>query len=307
MQIPLTKCPLCGLPCEDAVCSRCNTVIEWEKATCPICGRMYSSSIATCDVCDATLLPPKDLDDEDGVLKHLMMTAGVSKEAARALYMQGIHDFSDLVKLALPQKAVKMGLHKTIARRMMMAEFVRRGQQGEKGNCPICSSPYDPVTGFCTKCKYSPLPEWSEHWIRERLDRVTEEVENLCAHPDFEAMPDEMKKQVLTEVNEMLDPVFNEERLVSELEMVFGSLDAEEEQIEQYHTQIEAWRAKGFDVSALEKLLDKNPDEFRVNCVKLLRLQIRKKLKDFKFACPLCDAGLEPEAKECPNCGALFS
>ena len=306
MQIPLTKCPLCGLPSEDAVCSRCNTVIEWDRATCPICGRMYSTSIAVCDVCDATLRMPEELDGEEKELKHLMMIAGISREAARTLYMQGIRDFSDLVKLALPHKAAKMGLHKTIARKMMMAEFVRRGQRGDGDKCPICSGPYNPVTGLCGKCKYSPLPEWSEHWIRERLDKVTEEVENLCAHPDFEAMPEEMKKQVLAEVNGMLEPVYNEERLVSELEGVFGSLDKEEEQVRQYRMQIEAWKSKGFDVSDLEKLLEKSPDEFRVNCVKILRLQIRKQLKDFKFVCPLCDAGLKPEAKECPDCGALF-
>lgn len=306
MQIPLTKCPLCGLPSEDAVCSRCNTVIEWERATCPICGRMFSTSIAMCDVCDAALRMPEELDGEEKELKHLMMIAGISKEAARTLYMQGIRDFSDLVKLALPHKAAKMGLHKTIARRMMMADFVRRRQQGDGDKCPICSGPYNAETGLCEKCKYSPLPEWSEHWIRERLDKVTEEVENLCAHPDFEAMPEEMKKQVLAEVNGMLEPVYNEERLVSELEGVFGSLDKEEEQVKQYGMQMEAWKCKGFDVSDLEKLLEKNPDEFRVNCVKILRLQIRKQIKDFKFVCPLCDAGLEPEAKECPNCGALF-
>jgi len=306
VQIPLTKCPLCGLPSEDAVCSRCNTVIEWERATCPICGRMYSTSIAVCDVCDAALRMPVELADEEKELKHLMMIAGVSKEAARALSMQGIRDFSDLVKLALPHKAVKMGLHKTIARRMMMTEFVRRGKQGDGKNCPICSGPYDPETGLCENCKYSPLPEWSEHWIRERLDKVTEEVENLCAHPDFEAMPEEMKKQVLAEVNGMLEPIYNEERLVAELEGVFGSLDKEEEQAKQYRMQIEAWKNKGFDVSDLEKLLDKNPDEFRVNCVKILRLQLSKQLKDSKIVCPLCSAGLESEAKECPNCGALF-
>jgi rubrerythrin len=105
----------------------------------------------------------------------------------------------------------------------------------------------------------------------------------------------------------MLEPVYNEERLVSELETVFGSLDKEEEQVRQYRMQIEAWRGKGFDVSALEKLLEKDPDEFRVNCVKILRLQIRKQLKDFKFVCPLCSTGLEAETKACPNCGALFS
>jgi predicted amidophosphoribosyltransferase len=306
VQIPLTKCPLCGLPSEEPVCSRCNTVIEWEKATCPICGRMFSSSMAVCDICDKALLPPKELADEDKELRHLMMIAGVSKDAARTLYMQGIRNFSDLVKLALPHQAKRMGLHKTIARRMMMAEFVRRGQKADDGNCPICSGPYNPETGFCEKCKYSPLPEWSEHWMKERLDKLTDEVENLCSHPDFQAMPEDMKKQVLSEVNGMLEPVFNEERLVAELESVFGSIDEEEENVKQYRMQIDAWRKKGFDVSALEGLLDKSVDDFRANCVKILRLQMHKKHKEFKFLCPLCEAGLAAEAKECPNCGAKF-
>jgi len=307
VQIPLSKCPLCGLPCEDAVCARCNTVIEWEKATCPICGRMYSTAIAVCDVCDAALKTPEDLEGEEKEIKHLMLIAGISRDAAKTLYLQGIHDFSDLVKLALPPKAAKMGLHKTIARRMMMTDFVRRGQLGDGDKCPICSGPYNPETGFCEKCRYSPLPEWSERWIRDRLDKVTEGVESLVAHPDFEGMPDETKRQVLSEINGMLEPVYNEERLVEELEQVFGSLDKEEEQVGQYKMQIEAWRSRGFDVSELEKLLVRNPDEFRLNCVKILRLQISKRFKDFKFTCPLCEANVAAEATECPNCGALFT
>jgi len=306
VQIALMKCPLCGLPSEEPVCERCNTVIAWEKATCPICGRMYSSSIAVCEVCDEALRGPTELDDEERELKNLTMIAGISKVTAKALVMQGICDFSELVKLALPPRAVRMGLHRTIARRMMMAEFIRQGKKVEDGHCPICSNPYDPETGFCPKCKYSPLPEQSEEWIKERLEKVAGEVEDLCSDPDFLAMPEPVRKRVLAEINGMLQPIANEEQLVAELETVFGCPEDRDEKKEPYRHQIELWKTKGFDVAALERLLDEDVEKFRKNCVKIIRRQIRKKQKEFEYVCPLCDAGVKADSKACPNCGALF-
>jgi len=306
VQMPLSKCPLCGLPTEEAVCPRCNTIITWEKAKCPKCGRMYSTSFAVCDVCDEKLKPLEPAKDAEASMKSLMIVAGISQEAARTLYGQGIHDFSELVKLALPQKAVKLGLHKTIARRMMMAEFIKQGKKFDEGVCPVCQSSFDVETGFCPKCKYSPLPEGSEDWIKERIDKVTGELENLSRNPEFLGMPDESRKQVIDELNEDLESGENEEKIIAEMESVFEEVDAEDEQKQQYRLQIQGWREKGFDVSELEKLLDTDMEKFRKECVKLMRSQIRRQRDELEYECAMCQTRVQADAKDCPKCGATF-
>lgn len=305
MQALLTRCPVCGHPSEGAICERCNTIITWEEATCPICGRMYPGQLAVCENCE-DWLASDELQGDDAKLKSLTMVAGLSKETARVLYEHGFHDFSDIVKLALPPMAVRIGLHKTIARRMMMSEYIDRDQKIENGKCPICHADFDPDTGMCKGCRYTPLPDWSGRWIEQRLAKVTGEVENLCSDPDFLSMPESAKKQVLSEINGVLEPVFNEERLVRELEETFGHEPEEDAPIKQYRIQIEAWKKRGFDVTTLEQMLDRDIEEFRTNCVREIRRQINKEHRESKFACPLCQASVEAKSGECPNCGAKF-
>lgn len=305
MQAVLTRCPVCGHPSEGAICERCNTIITWEEAACPICGRMYPGQLAVCKNCE-DWLASDELRGDDDELRSLTSVAGLSKETARVLFDQGFRDFSDLVKLALPPMAVRIGLHKTIARRMMMAEYIDKGKKVEDGRCPICFGEFDPETGMCKGCRYTPLPEWSGRWIEKRLEKVTGEVENLCSDPDFLAMPETERKNMLSEINGMLEPVFDEERLVHELEEVFGEEPDEDPDVRRYKTQIEAWRSKGFDVITLKEMLDRDIEEFKTNCVKVIRGQMKKRERDSKSTCPLCKAFVEAGSRECRNCGAKF-
>ena len=307
VQIPLSKCPLCGLPTDSSVCPRCNTIIAWDKAACPKCGRMYSMAFAICDVCDEKLKPMEDARDAEASIKSMMLVGGLSREAAQTLYKQGISDFSELVKLALPPGAARLGLHKTIARRMMMAEYIKQGKKFEEGICPVCQSPFDEETGYCQKCRYSPLPEGSDDWIKGRLDKVADEVESLMTNPDFQEMPDESKKQALDEINEELEPVEDEEKMISELESVFGPVETEDESKLQYRLQIQAWREKGFNVDELEKLLETDIEKFRNEGVRLVRSQIRKQNDELEFECGMCHTRVGGDAEECPKCGARFS
>ena len=235
------------------------------------------------------------------------MIAGITPDTAKELYAQGFSEFSDLVKLALPSRAVKMGLHKTIARRMMMAEFLRKQGYKNDGKCPLCSGEFDPETGFCKKCRYSPLPEYSEQIIKDRLAKVTGEVENIFNDPDFGRIPKDMKKQVLSEMDLGLEPVQDEERLIQELEDVCSNLDETDERKLEYKMQLEAWRKRGFDVSELEEVLEIDIDSFAQKSVDVIRNQIKKRDGNHTFVCPLCEVAVNFKESECPNCGAIFS
>ncbi len=303
----VNKCPVCGLLNEGSVCTRCSTILVWESAKCPKCGRNYSSSIAICDFCERKDRGEEvNVLDEDLELRNLTVIGGLTRETAKTLYSQGLRDFSDLVRMALPQKAVNMGLHKTIARRMMMSEFVRKMGHRDESKCPICLSDYDPLTGTCQKCKYSPLPEWSEEVIKKRLTEVTGEVENLAHDPDFKDMPESVKKQILAEIDGVLEPLPDEDKLIDELDKIYSTLNEDDERRREYQVQIEAWRKKGFDVSELETLLANDLDNFASKCVNTIRKQVKDRQEDTVFVCPMCEAQVDPGAKECQNCGALF-
>ncbi len=294
---------MCGYPSEDAVCARCSTVLNWEDASCPICGRMYSGAIAVCDVCE-DWSTSESMPDEDEKLRGLMMIKGMTKEIAKSLFEQGFRDFSEVIKLALPAKAVGLGLHKTIARKMKMSDFIGGPLRRGDGKCPVCTSEFDHGTGVCQKCKYSPLPTWSEAWIEERLAKVEGRVDNLYSDPDFLSLPSEIRTQLIKELGGMLEAGVDEETLVSELENIFGSSNLET--IEKYREQIEDWKRKGFDVAQLEDLLYRDVKAFQQSCVEVIKKQTKKMKNRDNFACPLCNTKVDETTNKCPNCGAMF-
>ena len=76
---------------------------------------------------------------------------------------------------------------------------------------------------------------------------------------------------------------------------------------EECQHQLVAWRAKGFDVVPLERLLEVDPKRFREISARLIRAQVMKKAEGGRYRCPLCDLRLESTAEECENCGARFA
>src|SRR5438034_9940213 len=78
------------------------------------------------------------LADREAV-RSLASIPGVSDERAKELAAKGFRDFADVVRLALPERAVRQGLHHTIARKVLLADLVPRPPRSESGaRCPKC-------------------------------------------------------------------------------------------------------------------------------------------------------------------------
>jgi RNA polymerase subunit RPABC4/transcription elongation factor Spt4 len=88
------KCPVCGLSTDEAVCSRCGTILLPDRAICPKCGKMFPGRIAVCDACGAGV--SGDLDDaEEEAVKVFALVPGMDERTARRLWARGFRDFSE--------------------------------------------------------------------------------------------------------------------------------------------------------------------------------------------------------------------
>lgn len=280
-----SPCGVCGLATEEPVCPRCHTILRPDQAICPKCGKMFRGSIAECDACGAAMSTgPKASPDAEAV-REFASVPGISEDRAKQLVARGYHEFSDLVRLALPKSAVAKGLHHAIARRVLLAGIGSR-EEAEKGTpCPSCGTPWPAAAERCLVCGASPDDALDVESLEERLHAVTGEIVDLTADPDFQEMPSRVKDELL---------------------QVFGGVDETELLKEDCRRQIEAWRRKGFDVAPLERLLEEDPRGFQERSVRLIRTQMLKKAEGGRFRCPLCEVALPSVARECPNCGALF-
>lgn len=280
------RCGVCGLESEGAVCPRCSTILLRGQAICPRCGKLFPGWIAECDACGASL-PSEAIgpSDEESV-RLLASVPGITEARARQLVARGFHDFSDVVRLALPESAVRKGLHHAIARRALLADLVPRAPAVARAErCPVCGSPWPADSDRCTTCGSAASTEVPVAAVERKLEQVTGEIVALSHDADFREMPEDIRRELLD---------------------AFGGLDPEALVREEYRHQIDAWREKGFDVGPLEDLLASDLDGFREKSVRLIRAQILKKVEGGEFRCPLCDVILPPEAESCENCGAKF-
>lgn len=280
------RCGVCGLESEGAVCPRCSTILLRGQAICPRCGKLFPGWIAECDACGASL-PSEAIgpSDEESV-RLLASVPGITEARARQLVARGFHDFSDVVRLALPESAVRKGLHHAIARRALLADLVPRAPAVARAErCPVCGSPWPADSDRCTTCGSAASTEVPVAAVERKLEQVTGEIVALSHDADFREMPEDIRRELLD---------------------AFGGLDPEALVREEYRHQIDAWREKGFDVGPLEDLLASDLDGFRAKSVRLIRAQILKKVEGGEFRCPLCDVVLPPEAESCENCGAKF-
>lgn len=280
------RCGVCGLESDDAVCPRCNTILLRGQAICPRCGKLFPGWIAACDACGAPMAqePARPSDAES--VRLLASVPGISEARARQLVARGFHDFSDIVRLALPESAVRKGMHHAIARRALLADLVPRVPSVARGDrCPVCGSAWPEGSDRCTTCGSAASSEVPVAAVEQKLEQVTGEIVALSHDADFREMPEDVRRELLD---------------------AFGGLDPEALVREEYRHQIEAWREKGFDVGPLEDLLASDLDQFREKSVRLIRAQILKKVEGGEFRCPLCDVALPPEAEQCENCGAKF-
>lgn len=248
---------------------------------------MFPGWTALCDTCGMDMGPrPRKPDDHEAVLL-LASVPGITEVRARELVARGFHDFADIVKLALPDAAVKKGLHHAIARRALLGDLTPRPAVRTNGRrCSVCGAAWLLGAARCAACGSSRVEEYDAAAIERKLQEVTGDLVDLAHDSDFREMPAEVRDEIL---------------------QAFAGLDEEDVLREEYRRQVDAWRAKGFDVTALEQLLETDLPVFREKSVRLIRAQIRKKSEHGRFRCPLCDVVLPAAAEECENCGARFA
>src|SRR5207302_9405500 len=95
-------CFVCGFESRTAVCPRCNTILRADQAICRTCGKAFDGSVATCDACGGfTLGEPERPSDREAV-RTLSPVPGMPGASAKELGAQGVLDFSDGGRRAVP-------------------------------------------------------------------------------------------------------------------------------------------------------------------------------------------------------------
>lgn len=254
---------------------------------CPRCGRMFSGWIAACDSCGASLGPEPAAPDDREAIDSLASVPGISEARAKELVAKGFRDFSDVVRLALPERAVEQGIHHAIARKVMLADLVvRPGRSVSGARCPMCGAAWLVNATRCAACGSSLGEDLDPSVVEQKLGEITGEIVDIATDPDFQGMPEDFRGDMLR---------------------AFGGVSEEDLVREEFRRQIDAWRDKGFDVRDVEDLLKDDLERFRDRSARLIRAQVMKKAERGRYRCPLCEALLASTAAECGNCGARFS
>lgn len=268
------------------MCPRCSTILLREQAICPRCGKMFRGWTASCDACGNPIPEARDETSVREAAHALASVPGISEARARELATHGFRDFSDVVRLALPESAVAKGLHHAIARKVMLSAIASPAAPREGDvRCPVCGSAWPRGGDECPACGSAMDRAVDVEAFGEKIEELAGEIVDYAKDPDFQEMPSEVRDALLE---------------------VLGKVDEKELLRDEYHRQIEAWARKGFDVQPLERLLEEDIASFQERSVRLIRAQMMKTARSGQFRCPLCDVLLAATAEECGNCGARF-
>ena len=243
--------------------------------------------MATCEACGGlTVGEPEGPSDREAV-KSLSSVPGISELRAKELVAKGFRDFSDVVRLALPENAVRLGLHHTIARKTMLLDLVTRREEPASGaQCPMCGAAWLAHATRCAACGSSFDMPLDPVVMEQKLQEITGEIVDLATDEDFQGLSEAVRKELM---------------------QAFGGVSPEDLLREEYEHQVEAWRRKGFDVKPVEHILTEDLPHFRERTAKLIRAQVMKKGESGRYRCPLCEVAVDRTAEECENCGARFA
>ena len=277
------RCGVCGWRGEDDVCPRCGTVLLKGLALCRRCGKAFPGPLARCDACGGAVEPPRTPETPDAI-DRIARLPGVDSATARRLVARGFTDPADVLKLALPERAVRLGIHRTLARRLALGELPMRRHVRKTVTCPTCGTPRNAAARECPACGDRGEREVAPDEIRRKLEEVAGVVYDLEGDPDFQGMPEELREEILDAFEE-----------------AGFTIDSE------YAEQFREWRARGFDTAEVERVLrEEGVEAFREKFVRLIRAQLLKHRKGDRFECPLCEVELPATVEECDNCGAKF-
>lgn len=238
-----------------------------------------------CDACGGPVEPPPTPEANE-TIDRLARLPGVTPETARRLHARGFEDPADVLKLALPDDAVRKGLHRAIARNLALSELKPAPKVRKLRECPTCRTPREATADRCRACGSPWDRQPSPDELKRTLEEVAGEVYNLAADPDFQGLPSEMRKELLD--------TFEDLGLTTSMES-------------EYEEQFREWRARGIDTQELERILrEEGSQAFKAQFAGLVRTQILRSREGPRFLCPLCEAELPSAAAECSNCGAKF-
>jgi predicted amidophosphoribosyltransferase len=275
----------------DIMCPRCGTIYPEKEVKCDDCGEAYDSYIAMCPSCGGSLQDEVEYDEgREEAVQRFQLIPGVTDDMARKLYARGIKSFSDLIGMSLPDAERRRGLHRVIARRLMLSGLMLTDKKTEDElACARCKGPLDANELKCSICGEAAGAAYLDLQVKGHTLKLGEYMDELYVF-----------------VKDTVRGSTTSKEIRSEITTAIAGLDEREIEREEYRNQIEAWREKGFKVSELETLLKKDIEQFKKRSLELIKAQVRKR-EEHVLRCPLCDFLLKESWIECPNCGAKFN
>lgn len=225
--------------------------------------------------------PPTTGDRE--AVRALAAVPGISESRAKDLVAHGFHDFADIVRLALPEGAIRHGLHHAIARKVMLADLEHRyPMETTDARCPMCGTAWVAGAVRCAACG-SP-PDLDPTAIERKLVDLAGEVVDLTTDEDFRNMPEDIRRDLLQASGEITQEDLRDESPLG----------------------METWQGQNVDIDPIEQLFQGDPDSPGENGDRIIGHQVVKDAEAGGYRCPLCDIRLEVVGEECENCGARF-
>src|SRR5947208_3706183 len=147
------RCFVCGFESRAAVGPHGNTSLRVDQAVGRTCGKAFDGRVATCDACGGFSVGEPERPSDREAVRTLSSVPGISESRAKELVAKGFLDFSDVVRLALPENAVRLGVHHAIARRALLLDLVTRKEPHATGaRCPMCGAAWLARATRCAAC-----------------------------------------------------------------------------------------------------------------------------------------------------------
>jgi len=276
-----------------------------EVLYCLICGHSNVPDSDACTKCGTPFFR-KEFDDyfehigrqvpearshkEKLAIASLFLVPGVNQRGARDLFKMGFKNFSDLVGATLKEDHRKHGLHRIIARRILLAKMEEHQvhevtiDYTNLVRCVACHILMPKAIEACAVCG-SEQPEEGEAIPGDIQERAGDLIHKLADLSEVERLSDddiEELSAIFGEVDMKDIEVDKEELEDVGLRMdAFGEIGLLEEHdpnappdMKKYRCQIDAWHGAGFDVTEIEKVLEEDPWNFIRQAAPIIQAQL---------------------------------